>query len=135
VAHAAHYGSVRIEAFAPDRMCDPAIRAMLPHIQVSLDPEVDAEFPSRRAARIAIMTRDGRTFSHYQPTRKGDPDLPLSDDELNAKFIELTSPILGSISTNALLKKLWKLETIDVASIATSAVIRRDDETRNNLPN
>jgi hypothetical protein len=54
---------------------------------------------------------------------------------LNAKFIELTSPILGSISTNALLKKLWKLETIDVASIAASAVIRRDDETRNNLPN
>jgi len=135
VAHAAHYGSVRIEAFAPDRMRDPAIRAMLPHIQVSLDPEIDAEFPSRRAARISIMTRDGRTVSHYQPTRKGDPDLPLSDDELNAKFIELTSPILGSISTNALLKKLWKLETIDVASIATSAVIRRDDETRNNLPN
>lgn len=81
------------------------------------------------------MTRDGRTFSHYQPTRKGDPDLPLSDDELNAKFIELTSPILGSISTNALLRKLWKLETIDVASIAASAVIRRDDETHNNLPN
>jgi hypothetical protein len=35
-------------------------------------------------------------FTHGQHTRKGDPDLPLSDAELNAKFTELTSPVLGT---------------------------------------
>jgi len=49
---------------------------------------------------------------HFQPNRKGDPEIPLSDEELNDKFMELTVPVLGDAGARALLKDLWVLETL-----------------------
>ena len=135
LAHAAHYGSVRIEAFEAERMADPAIRAMLGQINLSIDPAVDAEFPARRAAHVSVTTKDGRQLTHYQPTRKGDTDLPLSDDELDAKFIELTNPVLGSVLTNSLLQKLWQLDDISLATALDLKVPRSDCIAGKHLPN
>ena len=135
LAHAAHYSSVRIEAFEAERMSDPAIQAMLGQIDLSIDPAVDAEFPARRAAHVSVTTKDGRQLTHYQPTRKGDPDLPLTDDELDAKFIELANPVLGSELTNSLLQKLWQLDEISLATALDFAVLKRDHAAGQNLPN
>jgi hypothetical protein len=74
-------------------------------------------------------------LTHYQPTRKGDPDLPLSDDELDTKFIELTKPVLGSVLTNSLLQNLWKLDDISLATALDLAVLRSDRTAGENLPN
>jgi len=74
-------------------------------------------------------------LTHYQPTRKGDPDLPLSDDELDAKFIELTNPVLGSDLTNSLLQNLWQLDDISLATALDFAVLRSDRTAGGNLPN
>jgi hypothetical protein len=52
----------------------------------------------------------GRRFTHFQPDRKGDPELPLSDAELGNKLIELASPVIGAASARALLDELWTLD-------------------------
>jgi 2-methylcitrate dehydratase PrpD len=79
-------------------------------ISVSVDPELDAAFPGKRAARVAIRARDGRRGEHLQPTRKGDPDLPLSDAEVDEKFLELASPVIGPGAARERLSRLWRLE-------------------------
>ena len=114
VAHAACFGSVRIEAFTAERINNPAVRSMLPSISVTTDPEIDAAFPAQRAARVTLTTKNGDSVSLLQPTRKGDPDMPLSDSELDAKFTELTAPVLGIETTAALLSDLWLLDTSTV---------------------
>jgi 2-methylcitrate dehydratase PrpD len=111
VATALMHGSVRLAAFEPARMADAATRALMQNIELSVDAELDASFPGQRAARIAIETRDGRRGEHLQPTRKGDPDLPLSDGELEHKFLELASPVLGDAAARALVARLWSLES------------------------
>ena len=88
-------------------MNDPATRALMQKISVGLDPELDATFPRQRAARVAIRAR-GRREELVQPTRKGDPDAPLSDAELEAKFVELAEPVLGARGAKDLLSRLWK---------------------------
>ena len=95
VASALVHGSVRLSAFEPARLNDPATRALMQRITKALDPEVDAGFPGRRAARVAITLRDGRRLSHLQPDRKGDPELPLSDADLEGKLLELAAPVIG----------------------------------------
>jgi hypothetical protein len=47
-----------------------------------------------------------------QPTRKGDPDAPLSDAELDDKFLELATPVCGGAHARALLDRLWRLDTL-----------------------
>jgi len=110
VATALTHGSVRLAAFEPARLEDAATRALMRRVEVALDPELDAAFPAQRAARVAIESRDGRCGEHLQLTRKGDPDLPLSDAELEHKYFELASPVLGEEQARTLLARLWKLE-------------------------
>jgi 2-methylcitrate dehydratase PrpD len=110
VASALTHGSVRLAAFEPSRLEDPVTRELMRRIDVAIDPELDAAFPARRAARIAIESRDGRRGEHLQPTRKGDPEAPLSDAELEHKYLELASPVLGEERARELLARLWVLE-------------------------
>jgi len=112
VAHALIHGSVRLNAFGPDRLNDTQLRALMGKVELSADPELSRNFPRQRAARVVIETADGRALSHFQETRKGDPELPLSDAELNDKYVELVAPVLGEAGARALLKDLWALETM-----------------------
>ena len=109
-AHALVHGSVRLNAFAPERLNDPDVRALLAKIEVAADPELSKNYPNQRAAHVEIETADGRKFAHFQPTRKGDPEMPLSDDELNDKYLELATPVIGAAAARKLLDTLWSLE-------------------------
>ncbi len=87
-------------------------------VYVREDPELTADFPGKRAAHVAITTRDGARVEHFAPYRKGDPEAPLTDDEIDAKFIELVVPVRGEGEGHALLRKLWELETIQLDALA-----------------
>jgi 2-methylcitrate dehydratase PrpD len=109
VATALVHGSVRLSAFETDRLNDPATRALMQRIHKAKDPEVDAAFPGRRGARVAITLRDGRQLTLLQPDRKGDPELPLSDADLEGKLLELATPVIGEAEARALLGRIWQL--------------------------
>ncbi|MFC7475093.1 MmgE/PrpD family protein [Dankookia sp. GCM10030260] len=100
-------GGVRIAAFTPDNLVNPAIRAIMPKVTVELDPELADAYPARRAAKVWLDLADGRQLYRYQPTRKGDPDAPLSDAELGEKFRELCAPVIGAATAEAMLDGLW----------------------------
>ncbi len=95
-------GGVRLAAFEAPALADPLIRAGMAKVSVSLDPELADAYPARRAARVTVRLEDGRVLERFQPTRKGDPDDPLSDAELSAKFHELAAPVLGAAGAAAL---------------------------------
>ncbi len=118
VSTALVHGSVRLAAFEAARINDPVTRALMQKIEHVIDPELDAAFPSQRAARVAIETTDGRREEYVQPNRKGDPELPLSDRELEDKYLELAAPVLGDAKARALVKKLWALESLADVSAA-----------------
>jgi hypothetical protein len=61
---------------------------------------------------VTIEARDGRREAFLQPTRIGDPEAPLSDAQLDAKYLELSTPVLGESAARALLARLWRLETL-----------------------
>jgi len=110
VATALTHGSVRLAAFEPDRMNHPETRALMQRIDVAIDPELDAAFPHKRSARVEIQTRDGRKEQLLQPNRVGDPEAPLSDAQLEGKYLEFAVPVLGESRAKAWLARLWTLE-------------------------
>ena len=67
--------------------------------------QVGALSPARRAIRAR-----GRREEHLQPTRIGDPDAPLSDAQLEEKYLELAVPVIGERKAREELKRLWQLE-------------------------
>ncbi|MFD2816753.1 hypothetical protein ACFSYD_23715 [Paracoccus aerius] len=87
-------GGVRLGAFTPEAIAHPQIRALMPRIAVVEDEQLAVAYPRRRMARLLVSLKDGRDFVHLQQTRKGDPEDPLTDHELIAKYDELTSGLL-----------------------------------------
>jgi hypothetical protein len=52
-------------------------------------------------------------LTHLQPDRKGDPELPLSDADLDGKLIELAAPVIGAAAAQALRSRIWALTDSD----------------------
>lgn len=87
-------GGVRLSAFEQETMARPDIRTLMTRIDLCEDPSLSVDYPGRRQARLRVYLRDGRTFEHLQKTRRGDPEDPLDDTELVAKFHELSLGII-----------------------------------------
>ncbi len=111
-AMAALEGSARLAAFTPEWLENTDLRALMERVEMAVDPRAEAVFPGQRSAFVEIETQDGHTFLHYAPTRKGDPDAPLSDAELENKFRELAGVVLNQAEMDQLIKRVWALEEL-----------------------
>lgn len=112
VATALMRGSVRLDAFRPESLHDPAVRRLVANTRLYTDPELDGLFPTGRAARVRLTLADGRVLETTRRTRKGDPDDPLTDAEMQAKYDELVTPHLGAAATQSLSDTIWALEEL-----------------------
>jgi len=95
-------GGVRLGAFDADTLKRADIRALMAKITVSEDSELAAAYPAKRMAKIRISWLDGEESTHFQTTRKGDPEDPLTDDELILKFEELSATVIAPSTVNML---------------------------------
>ncbi|MET1114642.1 MAG: MmgE/PrpD family protein [Comamonas sp.] len=111
VASALLFGSVRLAAFDAQRLADPQLRALMARVVLEVDPALDQQFPGQRAASVAITLGNGAQHRFLQPTRKGDPDMPLTDEDLQSKLVEFAAPVLGAEKVHSVARQLWALET------------------------
>jgi 2-methylcitrate dehydratase PrpD len=109
---------VRERAFLESALRNPEIAALEDKVSLSVDPECAAKFPLHRSAKVEIEMADGTVFAHYQKTRHGDPDEPLSDQELLDKFYELAEPRIGQDQASALAKEILGDQAVSVRDLA-----------------
>jgi 2-methylcitrate dehydratase PrpD len=76
-------------------MARPDIRDLMGRIELCEDPSLSMDYPGRRQARLRVYLRDGRMLEHLQKTRRGDPEDPLDDADLVAKFHELSAGVIA----------------------------------------
>jgi 2-methylcitrate dehydratase PrpD len=59
-----------------------------------VDPEINSQFPAKTIARVTMHTARG-PFQTTVVYPRGNPENPLSDEDLRAKFRSLTAKIVG----------------------------------------
>jgi 2-methylcitrate dehydratase PrpD len=87
-------GNVTLRDYTDEGLRDPAVLAMADKVGYRIDP--DAELPvggysSLSRPTVEIRTRDGRLHSCRPDGVPGDPDHPVSDELLEAKFRDCVS--------------------------------------------
>lgn len=118
VAAALVTGSVRLHTFEDAVLSDPDVRALTARVTLVAAPAMDATFPSRRSARVTVVDHDGRRLVAERHTRKGDPDDPLTDDELQHKFLDLAATAMALDAAEQLHDALWIIDGLaDVAQL------------------
>ncbi|HEY8613800.1 MAG TPA: MmgE/PrpD family protein [Roseomonas sp.] len=96
--------------YAPERLRDPRIRALMPRIHVHEDPELTAIFPGAYPCRLEVTLRDGRVLRAEVANPPGHPDNPMSDAQIAGKFRALAGRVLDAAQVEAALDWLWRLE-------------------------
>jgi 2-methylcitrate dehydratase PrpD len=101
-ALAALAGKVEIADFELDRIRDPRLTAMAANVAAGhLPAELQTPTPGRNdcfAATVRVYELDGTVHSlHIEGPHGSSPELPVSDPELEAKFIGTSSTTLGSV--------------------------------------
>jgi 2-methylcitrate dehydratase PrpD len=87
---------------------DKAIRDLAARVKLTLNEE--SEQPGKAwATKLEVVLRDGRTLKTEGNGFRGAPDTPMSDDELNGKFMAL-SAVMGEAKSRKLLEGLQRLE-------------------------
>jgi len=96
VAAALVFGRVGAGEVDARGLSEARVQRLLPGVTLAEDTEFSRRFPAQRWARVRLTLADGRSFVS-EPTRdRGNPENPLSDDELRAKYRELATPVLGA---------------------------------------
>ena len=96
---------------------DATIRELLPKVECSFDPDIEAEFPTNMSGKLTIMAR-GQRFEQKVVVPKGEPTNFLSEDELRAKFAGLTEAVLGRERAAGLASAVLAIDrTTDISSL------------------
>ena len=70
---------------------DADVTAFRDRVAMALDADVDAAYPARWIGKVALRTRDGRTFASRVDEPKGDPGNPLDRAEIERKAERLAA--------------------------------------------
>lgn len=96
---------------------DPAILELARKVQVSVDDALDRQFPAKTMARVTIHTPRGNFATTIEYPR-GNPENPLSDAELEAKFRLLTQDLISAERSQKLRSAILDLpEAKDVLAL------------------
>jgi len=95
IAVAVAKGNVLPSDFYEKALQDEPVLELIPRIKVVANPEIDSLFPSIKRAIVTVTTKDGRTFKKQEDFAKGQPERPLSEQELLEKFHANAQGALG----------------------------------------
>ncbi len=113
VAVALVKGYVLPSSFEEGSLWDPDVRELLTKIKVKADPAIDALFPHMKRARVVITTYDGGTYERQTDIAKGDPQDPLSDQELFHKFKENAGHVFREARIQEIIDTTLSLESCE----------------------
>lgn len=89
------HGRIGLEHISGNGLEDAVVADMLSRITVSESGRHSARFPAGRWADVVITTTDGRVLMSGDVHARGGPEAPLTDAEIEAKYMEFAAPVLG----------------------------------------
>jgi 2-methylcitrate dehydratase PrpD len=98
------------DSYAENVLFDPEVLKLADRIKVLVDEEYNNAFPTQLGAQVRIYSRDGRFDEATVKNPKGAPDDPMTKEELERKFKDLTNPIFGKTQAVYISKNIDHIE-------------------------
>lgn len=113
VAVALLFGKVNLEHFTPESIKDERVLNLIQKINVIEDELYTKAHPEKWGAKVEVLTVDGERLFAETWFPKGDPENPMTDEELEEKVRGLLEAMLPKEYLDKLIKKVWSLEEIE----------------------
>jgi 2-methylcitrate dehydratase PrpD len=104
------YGKASLDEYTLEKLNSPRVREMMNKVSCVEDPELDKVYPKQWPATAEIVTRDGNSYSAKIDYPKGDPENPLTWDELIDKVNGLASSVYSESHRNEIIQRTRHLD-------------------------
>jgi 2-methylcitrate dehydratase PrpD len=111
VARALISGQVGLRDFDSSMLQEESVRDLMSRIKLELDPELDRKYPEAWASVVSVELNDGSVRQAAVDSPKGDPENPLTEEELRAKFSDMVAWTEYAPEAERLLASLASLAT------------------------
>jgi len=105
-------GEFGLKQVLGNRLEDEVILELADKVEIVFSDKLEDEFPERCLCEVEIINDGNQSFRSGIMTAKGDPDIPLSDKELEMKFRQLVGSALNARKVQNLIEMLWHLEEL-----------------------
>jgi 2-methylcitrate dehydratase len=117
-------GRVVDESFADERLRDPKLAALMRKVKVREDERLSALYPEGSPGRVTIRMQSGETHTREIVYPKGHAKSPMSTAEVEAKFRDMTAPLLGAARCDAVLAAVRTLDASENVGRDLIALLR-----------
>ena len=110
-----------VRQYDEQRLADPTALGFIERISAFEDAGLEAMgAPFRHAARLTLITPDGRTFHHERLARRGSPEDAVGAAEIERKYASTVSGVLTADDAARLRDLVMRQEALGtIADIAT----------------
>lgn len=112
-ALAVRYRDAFINRYTMEEIERPEIKALMGKVFCVHDDDLNTNFPAQWPAWVEIVKTDGSTLKKQITYPKGDPENPLSWEELIAKFTALASEVMPAAQCDDIVKQVRGLDQAD----------------------
>jgi 2-methylcitrate dehydratase PrpD len=106
-------GKIGLDTFTDAAVREPRVLELAEKVKMELDPTLDSGAQGSRPAKVTIRLKNGSSFSRQAVFPKGTAEMPLSSDELKAKFVECARRSVQEPAIERAFECVRHLETVD----------------------
>jgi 2-methylcitrate dehydratase len=103
-------GDISLNTFETKRFLDSDVIDLMRKIELREDVAFTSEYPDVWNCRIVAIAKSGERREVHSIYPKGHPKNPMSDRDIENKFIQLNEPLLGLRKCRTFLDFAWHLE-------------------------
>jgi len=117
VAVAAIHGEFNPTQLEEKYFNDEEVNKLMKKIHILKDTKIEEKFPEQCLAEVKIITNQGKEYNSGIISAKGDWDYPLSEQELENKFINITKEVLSKKETDNLIGIVKNFENYHIKDL------------------
>ena len=102
--------SIDLASFDEEFLRSDQVRELMAKVKVKGDAALDRHFPKHWAGRVGVKFSDSRSYAHEVIIPKGEPGNPMTQVELEEKFLSLAAPVLGATKARAVIEEVRHLD-------------------------
>jgi 2-methylcitrate dehydratase PrpD len=104
-------GKIDLLSFEDEFLQSAAVRQLMARVKVSASTELDRHFPKYWSGRVTLTLADGRELTEEVIAPKGEVENPMTQADVDEKFLGLAAPVLGESQARAVIDEVQALET------------------------
>ena len=103
-------GRLGLAELAPEALVEPRIEKLMDQVEYEID--VDSTFPRHYSGEVVVTLENGRTAANRVAVNRGNPDRPLSNAEIEAKYFENCALSLDEAHARSIRNLVLDLESV-----------------------